>query len=162
MKKRAYIFILLLPFIYLYSLAENHFDFKMTKRGHAYEFILEVYNALRVIIGKEYIDYSVKIANNEIKIKASKAKFDKEIALEFKQLFGRLNVKFKDKQLNYYNNGHYGDTHISIYKYNDDEYSFYYNDSTNWTNHENIKTDYKLTKDQVITLLHSIKNYKKR
>ena len=98
MKKEAILFILLSPLIYLYGLAENHFSFSNSIRGYTLEFGYEYINAWRVLFGKEYKNKSVEVALYEYKLKAKKAKFDLDIALKMKKLYGSWEIRFDKKK----------------------------------------------------------------
>lgn len=71
-RSRALLFLISSPFIFIYGLFENHFLFKMSIRGYIYEFINEFWQVIRVIIGKEYHDYSIKVRTYDFNVKAKK------------------------------------------------------------------------------------------
>lgn len=160
MKKKAIIFIVLAPFLYLYGLSENHFSFGMSIRGYTLEFTYEYINAWKVLFGREYKDNSLKISLYEYILKVKKAKFDLDIALLMKELYGKYGIRFSKKEkgkLDYYRNSDYGSLHLKIKQFGKDEFKLeYYNDS-GWNKKRSLDTDYIFTKDEVIAMVRLIK-----
>lgn len=162
MKKRALIFILASPIIYLYGLLENHFSFGATARGYTLEFLYEYVNGWRVIFGGEYKDKSVAVATYDYKVKAKKTKFDVDIALLMKELYGSHWIRFDKKKRNarYNWSGDYGNKTLNIEQLGKDEFKMRYYDDSSWSNRLSISTDYVFTKDEVIVTLNMIKDMK--
>ena len=98
MKKRALLYIAIAPLVYIYGLAENHFNFGETIRAYSLDFFYEYLNAWRVLFGKEYKDNSVKVSLYEYKTKARKIKFDLDVALLMRELYGSSWIRFYKKK----------------------------------------------------------------
>lgn len=159
MKKKAALYIILTPFIYLYGLAENHFNFSNSVRGYTLEFIYEYVNAWKILFGKEYKDNSVKIAEFEYKLKAKKAKFNLDIAIEMKKLYGSWSIRFdkKERKLTYNWSSDYGSTHLSIRQIDNDQFNVNYYNDTGWNRDRKLITEYIFTKEDVISTIQTIK-----
>lgn len=159
MKKKALLYIVGSPVFYLYGLAENHFSFGKSIRGYTLDFCYEYLNGWRILFGKDYVDKSIEVGIYEYKLKAKKAKFDLDVAMEMKKLFRAWNINFnkKKRSLKYNYSCGYGDIHLSIKQIGKDEFTVkYYNDSS-WNNRRSLSTDYIFNKEEVISMIRLIK-----
>lgn len=159
MKKKASLYIILTPFIYLYGLAENHFNFSNSVRGYTLEFIYEYLNAWKILFGKEYKDNSVKVAEFEYKLKAKKAKFNLDIAMEMKKQYGTWSIRFdkKERKINYSRSSDYGDVQLTIKQICNDQFNLKYYNDTGWNKKRDLQTDYIFTKQEAIDTIQMIK-----
>lgn len=160
MKKKALLYVSLAPFIYVYGLAENHFNFSNSIRGFTLDFIYEYMNAWRILFGKEYKDNSTEVALFEYKLKAKKAKFDVELALLMKELYGTWNTRFykKEREMHYRYSFDSGDKIISVKQLGDDEFTLEYYNDAGWNKKRTLNTNYILSKDNVIDIIKMIKS----
>lgn len=159
MKKKASLYIILTPFIYLYGLAENHFNFSNSVRGYTLEFIYEYLNAWKILFGKEYKDNSVKVAEFEYKLKAKKAKFNLDIAIEMKKLYGSWSIRFdkKERKLTYNWSSDYGSTNLSIRQIDNNQFNVSYFNDSGWNKDRKLITEYIFSKEDVISTIQTIK-----
>lgn len=162
MKKKAAIFLLITPLIYLYGLAENHFSFGKSIRGYTLDFGYEYINAWRILFGKDHKDNSVKVALYEYKLKAKKAKVDMDIALKIKELYGTWHIRFsKDKRrVQYYRQGEYGSENLSIKQVNKDRFKIEYYNDTGWNKTRKLSAEYTFTKEQTLDIIQILKEKK--
>lgn len=160
MKKKALLYVLIFPIIYLYGLAENHFHFGQTKRAYSLEFIYEYFNAWRVLFGKEYIDHSVKIANYNFKTKAKKANIDIDIALAMKELYSSWWISFykEKRKLVYHWSGDYGDITLGVIQVDKDEFKIEYYNNHGYGKTKDLCTEYIFSKEETIDTLKTIKS----
>jgi len=159
MKKRAVLYILGSPFIYLYGLAENHFSFGKSIRGYSLDFCYEYFNGWRILFGKEYKDKSIEVGLYEYKLKAKKAKFDLDIALLMEELYRKWDIGFdkKKRSLRYNYSCGYGDVYLSIKQIGRDEFTVKYYDDSGWNRKKSLSTDYIFSKEEVIATIRTIK-----
>ena len=157
MKKRALLYIVGSPFIYLYGLAENHFSFGKSIRGYTLDFCYEYLNGWRILFGKEYKDNSIKVG--EYKLKAKKAKFDLDIALLMEELYRKWDIRFEKKKrsLRYNYSCGYGDIYLNIKQIDKDEFTVRYYDDSSWNRKRSLSTDYIFSKEEVIATIRTIK-----
>lgn len=152
-RQRGLIFLLIIPFNYVYGLLENHFSSHRLLKVYHYDFWLEIKNGVRVALGKDYKDDSTKLAEYEYYCKAKKAKIDVKVADKMKDTFGRykLNFHYKTNSINY--KGFNEEDRFHIYKIENNKYKVKYYKYTGWNDKHYYESELPLTIEEVCVII---------